>query len=60
MYLMFRALRWTQALRLVEVCFFPALLLAGIAGLLAYQRARVRQALGHQEHTPADPPQADP
>jgi hypothetical protein len=59
MYLMFHALQWTRALQIVEACFFPALLLAGIAGLLAYQRVRSRQALWQQEHPPPESPHTE-
>lgn len=45
MYMIFRALQWEQALRIVEAAFFPAFLLFGVAALLAYQRNRARQAL---------------
>lgn len=48
MYLAFHALQWKGALRVVELAFPPALVLAVAAGLLAYQRAQ-RQC-GAQEH----------
>lgn len=43
MYLVFHALQWKGALRVLELAFPPALLLACAAGLLAYQRARIRR-----------------
>lgn len=52
MYLVFHALRWKGALRIVEAAF-PAVLLVAIAGgLLAYQRARARRLLqgGDESH----------
>jgi hypothetical protein len=49
MYLVFHALQWKRALRIVEAAFLPALLLAIAAGLLAYQRARLRQGLRNGE-----------
>jgi hypothetical protein len=49
MYLVFHALQWKGALRIVEAAFLPALLLAIAGGLLAYQRARSRQALRNSE-----------
>lgn len=56
MYLAFHALQWERALRIVEIAFFPALFLAVVAGLFAYQRTRVRRALWeddalHDEHS---------
>ena len=45
MYLVFQALQWPWAIRLVEEAFFPSLFLSVAAGLLAYQRAEARQAL---------------
>ena len=49
MYLAFHALQWKGALRVVELAFPPTLLLAGAAGLLAYQRAqRRRRAWQHE------------
>ena len=44
MYLVFQALQWAWAIRLVEEAFFPSLLLSVVAGLLAYKRAQARQA----------------
>lgn len=43
MYLAFHALQWKGALRVVELAFPFALLLAIAAGLLAYQRAQMRR-----------------
>lgn len=43
MYLAFHALQWKGALRVVELTFPPALLLAAAAGLLAHQRAQRRR-----------------
>ena len=43
MYLAFHALHWKAALHVVEFAFPPALLIAIAAGLLAYQRARLRR-----------------
>jgi uncharacterized membrane protein YfcA len=56
MYLVFHALQWEGALRIVETVFLPALLLAVTACLLAYQHARARRALWkenepHEEHS---------
>lgn len=57
MYLAFHALQWKGALRVVELVFPPALLIAIAAGLLAYQRAQVRRdetwnrETSHEERT---------
>jgi hypothetical protein len=45
MYLVFQALKWAWAIRLVEEAFFPSLFLSVAAGLLAYKRAQARQTL---------------
>jgi ABC-type sulfate transport system permease component len=45
MYLVFHALQWAWAIRLVEEAFLPSLFLSVAAGLLAYKRAQARQAL---------------
>jgi hypothetical protein len=45
MYLVFQALQWTWAIRIVEEAFLPLLFLSIAAGLLAYRRAQARQAL---------------
>ncbi len=44
LYLMFRALQWEQALRILEAVFFPSFLLFGMAALFAYRRAQARRA----------------
>jgi hypothetical protein len=49
MYLVFHALQWKAALRVVEFAFPPALLIAIAACLLAYQRARLRRESWHDE-----------
>ena len=49
MYLVFHALRWKVALRVVEFAFPPVLLTAIAGCLLAYQRARIRHASWHDE-----------
>jgi hypothetical protein len=56
MYLAFHALRWAKALRVVELAFPPALLLAIAAGLLAHQRAQARRdaAWRHETYRPDD------
>ncbi len=48
-YVLLHALKWTSALQLLEAAFFPALLLAVMAGLLAHQRHRMRHAHGEKE-----------
>ena len=45
MYLAFHALQWKSALRVIELAFPPAFLLAIAACLLVYQRARLRREL---------------
>jgi small-conductance mechanosensitive channel len=45
MYLVFQALQWAWAIRIVEEAFLPSLFLSIAAGLLAYRRAQARQAL---------------
>jgi hypothetical protein len=45
MYLVFHALQWAWAIRIVEDAFLPSLFLSVAAGLLAYRRAQARQAL---------------
>ncbi len=51
MYMLFRALQWEQAVRVVEAIFPPALLLFAIAALFAYQRHKARRAM-EQDDTP--------
>lgn len=60
MYLMFHALQWEMALRIVEAGFFPLLLLAGMACLLAYQRARSRRADWRHDAEHAEGPPSEP
>jgi hypothetical protein len=52
MYLVFQALQWTWAIRIVEGAFLPSFFLSVAAGLLAYKRAQVRRAL--MEHDQPD------
>ena len=53
MYLVFQALQWAWAIRLVEEAFLPSLLLSVAAGLLAYKRAQARQALMERDEPDA-------
>jgi hypothetical protein len=49
MYVISHALQWDRARRVLEFIFPPALILSGMAGLLAYQRARERRAMGQDD-----------
>ena len=49
MYLVFHALQWGKALRVVEIVFPVALLFALIAGWFTYQRTRWHQAQWPEE-----------
>lgn len=51
MYLAFHALQWKGALRVVELAFPLALLLAIAAGLRAYQRAQARRDAAWKRET---------
>lgn len=53
MYLVFQALQWTWAIRIVEGAFLPSLFLSVAAGLLAYKRAQARQALMERDESDA-------
>jgi ABC-type sulfate transport system permease component len=53
MYLVFHALQWAWAIRLVEEAFLPSLFLSVAAGLLAYKRAQARQALPERDELDA-------
>ena len=56
MYLVFHALQWETAVRVVEMAFPPTLLLALGGGLLAYQRAKARRAMWDSDNTPDEHP----
>lgn len=43
MYLVFRALRWQQALSILEATFFPSFILFGTGALFAYRRSQARR-----------------
>jgi hypothetical protein len=53
MYLMFRALQWERAVRVVEALFPPALLLFAIAALLTYRRHKARRAMAQDDTPPS-------
>ena len=44
LYLLFRALQWEKAVRVVEAIFPPVLLLFGVAALFTYRRYKARRA----------------
>lgn len=52
MYLVFRALRWQQALIILEATFFPSFILFGMGALYAYRRSQARRMLSADD--PAD------
>ena len=53
MYVMFRALQWDGAVRVVEAIFPPALLLFAVAALFVYQRHKARRAVEHDDAPPS-------
>ena len=49
MYLVFRALRWQQALSVLEAAFFPSFILFGAGALFAYRRGQARRLSSAEE-----------
>jgi len=54
-YLVLRAWQWQQALKLIELVFFPLLVVFASAAWLAYRRNQARRMQWHYDETPENP-----